>query len=159
IKRCIAYTSRAPRLGETDGIDYHFISACQFESKIKEGAFLEWSGTYGAYYGTPRSVMHEVEKGDSRILIIDRAGARQVAKQVAEAVLIWINVPSLKDLESRLRFRGTENEQQIGRRLYLAQQELDHEAQERLYKHHIINDIFEKSLKDFEEILKKELNF
>src|SRR5581483_10666268 len=78
IERVITYTSRMPREGEIPGVDYHFISELEFQSRIKDGFFLEWSGAYGTYYGTPRGLLEDLEKGHHRILIPDRNGAQKI---------------------------------------------------------------------------------
>lgn len=154
ISRVVTYTSRSARLGEQDGRDYHFISVSDFKDKIEQGFFIEWSDVYGTYYGSPRHILKEVEQGHSRILVIDRLGAAQVAAQTDKAILIWIYPPSLEVLELRLRKRGTDSDASIIKRMELARLELAQEADNPIYMHHILNDFFEKALDSLEKIVK-----
>lgn len=157
LERVITYTTKTPRLGEQDGIDYHFVSVSEFEGKIQEGFFIEWSQAYGHYYGSPRSIMKQVQQGTSFIMILDRAGARAVLNNDPCAVLIWLYTHSIEVLRTRLMARGGENEAQIVYRLGLAQQEYDQEKEEKLFGYHILNDFVENAVKNFENIIRREL--
>lgn len=157
IDRVVTYTSRAPRIGEQDGVDYHFISPADFKQKIEQGFFIEWSDVYGTYYGSPLSILDEVAQGHSRILIIDRYGAHQVMKQTDNVMLIWIYPPSLEILGYRLKIRGTDCPESIKKRLQLAHIELDQEAKQPFYHHHILNDLFEETVDSLENIVKTAL--
>lgn len=143
LERVITYTSRQPRAGEVEGVDYHFIASCEFEARIKAGFFIEWSAAYGTYYGTPRYITEGLERDTSYILVIDRIGAGQIVKSIPEAVLIWITVPSLEVLLDRLKGRGTETEEQIMRRMSRAKVEIDEEEKEPFYRYYVINDDFD----------------
>lgn len=159
IARQISYTSKVPRPGERNGVDYHFITAQEFEAKIEEGFFIEYSTVYGTYYGSPRSSLIDVAQGASRILVIDRLGAQHIVQQAGKlACLIWITVPSLTILEDRLRSRGQDSEEQIIRRLGLARVEIEEEATLGLYHHHILNDSFEIALENLEFLVKSLIN-
>ncbi|MGE4168040.1 MAG: guanylate kinase [Candidatus Babeliales bacterium] len=147
-KRVITYTSRQPRQGDQEGKDYHFISKQEFEVKIQEGFFIEWSNAYGNYYGSPRSILNELTSGVSFFLIIDRAGAQVVSEVHKESVLIWIHTKTIEILENRLRSRNTEQESEILRRLSLAKQEIDEELQKKFYQYHVLNDNFEKAIQE-----------
>lgn len=96
-------------------------------------------------------------QGSHRLLIIDRAGARAIAKIVPDAVLIWISPPSIDVLRVRLQVRGTENQVQIERRIALAREEMEEEAKNPLYSHTIVNDLFEKTLIYFENVVNEAL--
>lgn len=157
LERVITYTTKLPRPEEIPGRDYHFISVAEFEAKIKEGFFLEYSGAYDHYYGTPKSILAEVAAGKSLILIIDRAGARVVRQMYTEAVLIWIDVPGVEILRQRLEHRGGISAEQIERRLRLARQEIEQEQKNVQYKHHIFNDFFDKAVKNLANLIKNEL--
>jgi len=146
LERVITYSSKSPRPGEIDGVDYHFVTPQEFEQKIAQGFFLEWSGAYGNYYGSPKSVADGLERGNSSIMILDRAGARVVAAQVPTAVLIWVTVPSLYILRERLDARGTDSAQTIERRMALAAAEIEDEEKRPIFHHHIVNDEREKAL-------------
>ena len=159
IDKVVTYTSRSPRSGEINGIDYHFMHAQEFENKIAQGFFLEWSTVYGTYYGSPYSIVNELGHGDSRILIVDRLGTMTILKNMAtlpyKVVTIWITVPSIDVLRDRLQARGLDDPERIHRRLILAAQEMDQETQSPLYDHEILNDLFENSLEKLEVLAKK----
>ncbi len=158
INRLITYTSKTPRPGEKQGIDYHFISTDEFEQKAAKGFFLEWSTVYGTYYGSPVAVLRELEIGKSFMLIADRVGAAQIIKRHSSAVLIWIHTVSIEVLQERLEGRGTDKPEQILRRLAIAKAELEQESREDLYQYHVCNDNFEESIQVLEKIVLKELN-
>ena len=121
----VSHTTRKPRQGEVDGRDYHFASRERFEGMIKNGQFLEWAQAYGHYYGTSGSTVDSMTKeGVDVLLDIDVQGALQVKERREEAILIFIVPPGDEEQERRLRERGTENDQDISRRLEAARQEL-----------------------------------
>ena len=160
LERVITYTTKPARPGEDrHGIDYHYLSTQDFEAKIANGFFLEWSGVYGYYYGSPRSVLDELAQGFSRILILDRAGARATKRQYEPAVLVWIYTKNVAVLQERLagRVRGADAADQIACRLALACEEIEQENQARLYAHHLLNDCFRTALRELEGLIKKEL--
>jgi guanylate kinase len=153
LERVITCTSKKPRKCEVDGRDYHFFSPQEFEKQAAAGFFLETSCAYGTYYGTPKTVLEGLEKGISYILIIDRAGAAAISCQIPSAILIWMYVDSLSVLEGRLWGRGTEDNDQIQERLFLAQQEMKEENERPFYQHHIINDNFEVAISSLMSIV------
>lgn len=158
LTRVVTYTSKKPRTGEVAGVDYHYIEVDEFKSKIQEGFFCEWSNCYESYYGSPRSIFDDLDKGMSYILIIDRAGAQQIINFYKEAILIWIHtdIPTLKE---RLILRGAETEEQINKRLVQASLELAQEEQKSIYSYRIVNDIFEKALGELESTIMGELMY
>ena len=158
LRRVVTYTSKAPRPGDRSGVDYHFVTPDEFEQKVQDNFFMEWSDAYGAYYGSPRNILDEIKKGTSFVVILDRAGARQVVEQTDRVVPIWIAPPSIEVLEQRLRSRATETEEQIKRRLVIATQEIAQERSDDLYKYHVINDVFDEAVNDLEKIVLDELN-
>ncbi len=122
----VSATTRAPRPGEAPGEDYVFMSDEAFARHVGEGAFLEWAEVHGHRYGTLRSTVDErLGRGDDVILEIDPQGALQVKARIPEAVLVFILVPSLAELERRIRRRGAETDEQITTRLATAVRELD----------------------------------
>jgi guanylate kinase len=159
IDKVVTHTSRAPRQGEIQGIDYHFMHTQDFENKIAQGFFLEWSTVYGTYYGSPYSIVNDLEQGNSRILIIDRLGTQNILKSMADlpykVVTLLISVPSIEVLRDRLQARGLDEPEKIERRLALAAQEIAQEKQSSLYEHEIMNDLFENSLEKLENLAKK----
>jgi guanylate kinase len=122
----VSATTRDPRPGEVDGIHYHFISEEEFEGLIAENQLLEHAIVHGSnYYGTPLNELTRAEAEDKHLLLeIDLQGARQVKTRIPQALTIFISPPSWEELESRLRNRGTETEEQIQTRLSTARTEL-----------------------------------
>lgn len=111
-------TTRPPRPGEVDGVDYHFLDLASFEARVQAGEFLEHAAVYDRRYGTLRApVERALTAGSSVILDIDLQGARQVRAASPEAVFIAITPPSIRMLDSRLRARGTESDEVIARRM------------------------------------------
>ena len=140
----VSCTTRTPRPGETNGVEYTFLSPDEFRTRIAQGAFLEHAEVHGNYYGTPRSEVEPfVEAGADVLLDIDVQGARQVRESVqrnglADRVLFaFLAPPSLAELETRLRGRGTESEDVIQRRLANARREMDAWGE---YDYLVVND-------------------
>ena len=121
----VSATTRAPRAGEVDGVNYHFISTWEFERRIRDGEMLEYTNYCGNYYGTPLKEAEEVlESGKNLILEIEVEGALNVKRLYPEAVLIMLLPPSFAVQEARLRGRGTETEEKIIARLSRTREEL-----------------------------------
>ncbi len=121
----ISATTRTPRPGEIDGVDYYFLSRSEFEEKIAQDAFVEWAEFAGNYYGTPRqSLETQMAQGHWVILEIEVEGARQVRRTFPEALLVFVRPPSFAELERRLRGRDRDSEDAIQRRLERAKEEL-----------------------------------
>ncbi len=157
IKKVITYTSKPPRFNEKEGRDYYFLTEEAFRKKIDEGFFMEWSDAYRSLYGSPRSIIDEVERGRSYVLIIDRVGAQKIAELSPNVVLIWIYTKGLDVLRERLNLRGRESAQEIEYRLERARQEIEEELNDPLYDYHILNDDFERALHKLERLVKREL--
>jgi guanylate kinase len=125
VQLTVSHTTRQARPGESDGKDYFFTSRERFRSMIEEDHFLEWAEVYGKFYGTSADAVESVsQSGFDAILDIDVQGAMQVREKRPDAVLIFIVPPSEEEQERRLRGRGTESEEDVGRRLEAARQEL-----------------------------------
>jgi guanylate kinase len=121
-----SFTSRAPRPGEADGVDYNFISRQQFDAMIAAGEFLEWADVFGNLYGTSRAETERVlADGSDLVLVIDVQGARQVRDRTDDRVAIFVLPPSFQILEDRLRRRSKDSETAIERRLAVARSEVD----------------------------------
>ena len=121
----ISTTTRNPRPGEVEGIDYYFISRDVFENAIAKNEFLEWAEYAGNYYGTPRQrVLELLDRGKIVLLEIELLGARAIAKSFPDARRIFILPPSLTELEDRLRKRGKDPESAIKKRLARAKEEI-----------------------------------
>jgi guanylate kinase len=123
----ISYTTRSPREGERDGVDYNFVDVPTFRSLRDRGEFLEWAEVHGNYYATSKVwIKEQIASGREILLEIDWQGAHQVRRVFPDAVGIFILPPSLEELERRLRGRGTESDDVIARRLLNARAEMRH---------------------------------
>lgn len=158
ISRVVTYTTKSPRVTEVDGVDYHFIHQAEFERKVKDGFFLEWSGEYGACYGTPAHILKDIAQGFSYVLIIDRVGAAQIIKKYAAAILIWVQVSSMNLLSERLKSRKTESFEQIQTRLFLAKKEIEQELQLSMYHYHVDNNDLKVAVQALSEVVLSRLN-
>jgi guanylate kinase len=154
IERLVTYTSRAPRPSDIPGQDYHFLTVTDFEAKIAQSFFLEWSTTYGTYYGTPRHEFAKLDQGISLIIIVDRQGARDIISHYKEAITIWIQPPDCGTLAQRLKSRYDATGSEIDFRLRLAQQELKEEQEEGLFTYKLLNEDLELALERFESIIR-----
>lgn len=122
----ISTTTRSPREGEQNGVQYHFVSKAEFEAGVTAGDFYEWAEYNGNYYGTSiQALRQQQEAGKQVILEIEVQGARQVKKKDGKAYLVFVAPPSMAELERRLRGRQTEEEDVIQKRLIKAIEELD----------------------------------
>ncbi|MGE5492514.1 MAG: guanylate kinase [Actinomycetota bacterium] len=148
----ISYTTRAPRPGEENGREYHFVPVETFRSMIDRGDFLEWAEVHGNFYGTSKRWISDKMAGGSDVLLeIDWQGAQQVRGIFPEAIGIFILPPSLEELERRLTGRGTDSREVIDRRLAAAQAEMRHVGE---FDYAIINDDLERALDDLRSILR-----
>ncbi len=157
LKQYTTYTTKSPREGDVHGKDFYFITVDKFKQKIAEGYFIEWSNAYTNYYGTPKSIIDDLRAGISYTIILDRAGARQAFKEIPSAVLIWIYVSDVKQLEQRMRTRAQDSLEQVTLRLRLAKEEMDQETEDMFYRYHIKNDDFSTALGQLEEIVRLHL--
>ena len=141
----ISHTTRLPRAGEVDGVDYHFVSRDKFEAMQDQGVFLEWAEVHGNLHGTSRpAVLAQLATGLDVILDIDVQGAAILRESAAiPAASLFISPPSLPELERRLRGRGTDSEETILLRLKNARQEMQAAAD---YEYLIINDRLEQAV-------------
>ena len=147
----ISCTTRKPRQGEVDGVNYFFISKDDFKNCIENDKFLEWAEFAGNFYGTKKKYINQcLQVGKDIILEIDTQGALQVKKQMPEAVLIFICPPSYETLESRLRGRHTEDEETIQKRLEQVKVELER-AEKFDYK--IVNDNLEDAINELSRVI------
>ncbi|MFZ7103125.1 MAG: guanylate kinase [Peptococcaceae bacterium] len=125
IRYSISATTRKPRAGEVNGREYFFFAKEEFEKKIAEDAFLEWAKVYDNYYGTPKKFVEEMlVSGKDCILEIDPQGAQKVREKKTDGVLVFIAPPSMQELKNRITNRGTENINEIQKRLNCAQEEM-----------------------------------
>jgi len=152
ITKCVTYTTRPPRPGEVDGVDYKFVSLAEFEELKRNNAFLEWAEVGGNLYATPRDfVERKLEEGEDIILKIDVQGATRVKELFPEAILIFVAPPSLEVLAERMRKRGSP-EEEIERRLEIASREMEMAGN---YQFVLVNNDLEETLEKLYEIIKR----
>ena len=150
----ISATTRKPREGEQDGVNYYFKEKTVFEEMIQNGELLEWAEVYGNYYGTPLAPIREkLSAGKDILLEIDTQGALKVMEKFPEGVFIFILPPSLEELEKRIRGRGTDAEDSIKRRLNAAAGEIKLAEK---YQYAVINESVEETVETVAAILKAE---
>lgn len=151
IQVSVSHTTRPPREGEVDGVNYNFVDRSVFEKKIEEGVFLEHAEVFGNYYGTSREWVDEkLREGVDVILEIDWQGAQQVRARMPGCVGIFILPPSRQELEKRLRGRGQDADDVIERRLGEAVLEMSHYSE---YRFVIVNDDFDTALADLRSVI------
>lgn len=150
----VSATTREPREGETDGVHYRFYSREKFEKLVSDNIMLEHAEYCHNYYGTRGDIVEEMRnKGKDVILEIEVQGAMNVMKKCPEAISIFILPPSVRELERRLRKRGTEKEEVIAERLEKAVEEIGYAPR---YKYIIVNDALENAVDDFKAVIKAE---
>jgi len=144
LKLSVSATTRQPRPGEVEGVDYLFLSKKDFETAILNQELLEWAEYAGNYYGTPKAqVAEQINAGNYVMLEIELKGARSVAQIFPQARRIFILPPSIKELEARIKDRGTNTEESIANRLKIAKEEI---AAKDEFDFKIINDDLEKAI-------------
>ncbi len=147
----VSCTTRAPRAGEVDGRDYHFVSHEEFARMRREGELLEWAVVHGThFYGTPRGPVEDaLERGRDTVLEIDYQGARSVRHALPEAVLVFVAPPDAGTLADRLAGRNTEDAETVARRLRSARIEFGHMG---MFQYLIVNDVLEEAVEALEAI-------
>jgi guanylate kinase len=151
----VSATTRAPREGEVDGTDYHFLSEAEFDERIAAGDFLEFATYSGNRYGTLRSeVRRRLAEGRSVVLEIEVQGARQVRAAMRESVQVFIAPPGPEVLRERLERRGSDSDEAIDARLEVAAQEMAARGE---FAHTVVNDDLRRAAGELEEIVRAEL--
>src|SRR5271154_4297882 len=151
----VSATTRAPRPGERDGVDYHFLTREEFERRGSAGEFVEHADYAGRSYGTLRSELeHRVQAGAPVVLEIEVQGARQVRAAMPEAVQVFIAPPSLQALRTRLVGRGTDDQAEVERRLKVAEEELEAQPE---FAHVVVNDRLDEALRQLTAIVEDQL--
>ena len=154
IAMSVSATTRPIRPGERDGRDYHFVDDATFDEMVGRGEFLEWALVFGHRYGTlKREVMKAIESGRDVLLDIDWQGTQQLKQVDPDIVRVFILPPSMRELERRLRTRGTDSDEVIGRRMERAAAEISHWAE---YDYVLINNNADKCVELAHNILKAE---
>jgi guanylate kinase len=147
----VSATTRAPRPGERDGVDYHFLTREEFNGRVKRGEFVEHADYAGRSYGTLRSELEaRVRAGVPVVLEIEVQGARQVRAAMPEAVQVFIAPPSLAALRTRLVGRGTDDQTEVERRLRVAEEELTAQPE---FAHVVVNDRLDEALERLTSIV------
>lgn len=151
----VSATTRAPRPGEQDGREYHFLAPEDFDRRVRAGDFVEHANYAGRRYGTLRSELEDrVRAGVPVVLEIEVQGARQVREAMPEAVQVFIAPPSLHDLRTRLVGRGTDGAEEVERRLAVAEGELAARSE---FAHVVVNDCVDRALRELAGIVSAEL--
>jgi len=142
LKRVVTCTTRKPRAGEREGVDYYFLTKQEFEKGIKEGKFLEYAVVHGNYYGTPKEEVEEkLSKGFDLLLVIDVQGMLQIKEKKNDVVTIFLLPPSIDELINRMKKRG-DSPKEIEKRLETATKEIPYYKK---YDYVVINDLLEKA--------------
>jgi guanylate kinase len=150
----VSYTTRQPRPGETEGVDYHFVTEERFLQMLEDGDFLESAEVHGARYGTSQACVESVlQEGRDLVLEIDWQGAAQVRSLYPSAIGIFILPPSMEALEQRMRNRAQDADTVIARRLAAAREEIGHVAE---FDYVIINAQFETAIQDLLAIVRSQ---
>lgn len=147
----VSHTTRPPRPGERDGVDYHFITPDAFEAMVREDAFLEHASVFDHHYGTSRHwVLEKLTQGLDVILEIDWQGARQIRSQVNDSVGIFILPPARETLQRRLLSRNQDSEATVARRMRDAESEMSHYDE---FDYLVVNDVFERAVQELRAIV------
>ena len=155
IEVSVSATTRAPRSGEKEGVDYYYMSRAQFEDKVKNGEILEYAQYDKNFYGTPKSeVDRRIENGITVVLVIEVEGAGNIRRLYPDCNTIFVRPPSYEELESRLRGRGTETEESIRRRMARAVEEMEYAVD---YNSVVVNDTVESCAEEIYELICKGL--
>lgn len=150
----VSATSRKPREGEKEGVNYYYLTEEEFKKRINDGYFLEYTNYAGNYYGTPREyIKDKINKGIDVILEIEIEGATNIKKLIPEALFIFIMPPSLKELVKRLKGRGTETNEKIIKRFNAAYKEVNEVTK---YNYVVVNDEVDVAVNKIEAIIKAE---
>jgi guanylate kinase len=151
----VSATTRAPRPGESDGVEYHFMTAEQFESHVCAGDFVEHADYAGRRYGTLRSELEDrIAQGIAVVLEIEVQGARQIRQTMPDATQVFIAPPSIDALRNRLVGRGTDDGREVERRLEVAREELGAQSE---FGYVVVNDRLDDALERLVEIVTSEL--
>ncbi|MBQ6294759.1 MAG: guanylate kinase, partial [Firmicutes bacterium] len=150
----VSLTTRAPREGEEHGVHYYFVTREEYDRTVEEDGFLEHAEIYGNCYGTPkRYALEHMAAGEDVILEIEMQGALQIKKAYPEAVLIFVLPPSLKELQNRIRKRGSESEEQIAARMKTTLSEIELLPE---YDYFLVNDDLDEAIATARSIMKAE---
>lgn len=154
LKYSISVTTRPPRVGEVDAVNYFFRTEEEYEQMLKDDLLLEWATFVGHHYGTPKDFVYEqINNGNAVIMDIDIQGAAQIRTKMPEAVFVFLLPPSWEELSKRLKLRGSDSEEIIKQRLAKSQEEIMHIVD---YDYFIINDDLSKAADQLRQIILSE---
>ena len=154
LRLSVSYTTRAPRPGELNGREYHFVDKKTFLAMLERGEFLESAEVHGNHYGTSQAVIREaLARGQDLMLEIDWQGAQQVRRLYPACVGVFILPPSVAELERRMRARGQDSDEVIRRRMSSAEEEISHAPE---FNYAIINKDFDEAKRDLQAIIRVE---
>ncbi len=154
LRLSVSNTTRAPREGEVDGVQYNFVSVEEFEKQIAQDGYLEYAKYCDNYYGTPKKQVFELlDEGYDVFLEIEVQGGVQILEKYPDILSIFILPPSMEVLEHRLNKRGTEDAETIKKRLEKAEEEIKYKDR---YKYNVVNAELEKAVDEIMDILKRE---
>ena len=147
----VSFTTRSPRAGEVHGTDYFYVDRETFGSMVDEGGFVEWVEVYGNRYGTGRQwIQEKLAEGTDILLDIETIGARNIRKEIPDAIMVFLLPPSADSLADRLRTRGKDSEEQIRIRLQYARHEMEAFGH---YDYLVVNDDLETAYRQLESII------
>ncbi len=150
----VSHTTRSPRPGETDGVQYHFTDVSSFKQLIAQDQFIEWAEVFGNYYGTSKAALaNKLALGIDVFLDIDWQGARQIKQQLPFVTSIFILPPSVEALEQRLNQRGQDSAEVIAGRMAKARDEISHANE---YDYWVVNDDLELAVQQFSGIIQSQ---
>lgn len=153
VRFSVSHTTRRPRPGERNGVDYHFVDEARFRELVASGAFLEWAEYQGNLYGTSREAVDApTREGFDMILEVEVQGAKQLQTRLPDAVRVFILPPSLEVLEARLRERNTEDDVVTRRRLEIAREEVSYADQ---CQYRIVNDSIDKAIDELLRVIRE----
>ena len=151
LRHSISHTTRSPRTGEVDGMDYHFVSNAEFDAMVADGAFVEWALVHGNRYGTADACLEAGRRAGCDLLLeIDCQGAAQLKERCPDAIFIFVLPPSFQELERRLKGRQTDTAEVIEQRLHNARIEM---REMFWYDYLVINDDFDLACRQLQAIL------
>lgn len=153
LEESVSATTRQPRAGEEEGVNYFFMTNDQFEQKIARGEMLEYVNYCGNYYGTPKSeVDRRIDAGITVVLVIEVVGAANIKRMYPDSTLVFIMPPSVEELGRRLRARGTEDADVVARRMDRAREEMARAGE---YDFSVVNDQVDQCAEELYEIIKR----
>jgi len=153
--RAITATTRTPRAGEQDGVDYLFLDRARFEQRVEEGGFLEHAEVHGNLYGSPRDgIEQQLVQTRAVLLLIDVQGARKLRQDGVDTLQIFLEPPGLEELRRRIEMRGVENEEMVDLRLRNALSEME---QKDGYDHSVVNEVLDDTVEEVASIIEEEL--